>query len=92
MYRSSPSPFAALSSLTSPGFGFAWMGMLVFDIAIFVLTAARALILSREQRGGLFILLVRDGTKNPLGVLHIHEQLLRIHIFLVRPYILVQTS
>ncbi|KAJ7866647.1 hypothetical protein B0H13DRAFT_2066363 [Mycena leptocephala] len=40
----------------------AWMGMLVFDIAIFVLTAARALILSREQRGGLFILLVRDGT------------------------------
>ncbi|KAJ6571497.1 hypothetical protein B0H19DRAFT_1372569 [Mycena capillaripes] len=53
------------SSLTvseSRRLGFAWMGMLVFDVTIFVLTAAKALALSREQRGGLFLLLIRDGS------------------------------
>ncbi|KAJ6571495.1 hypothetical protein B0H19DRAFT_1372568 [Mycena capillaripes] len=53
------------SSLTvseSRRFGFAWMGMLVFDITIFVLTASKALVLSREQRGGLILLLIRDGS------------------------------
>ncbi|KAJ7152674.1 hypothetical protein C8R43DRAFT_1003247 [Mycena crocata] len=42
--------------------GFGWTGMLVFDIMIFVLTAWKALVVSREQRGGLIKLLMRDGS------------------------------
>jgi len=43
--------------------GLGWVGMLIFDIAIFSLTAWKALALSREQRGGrsLFSILMRDG-------------------------------
>ncbi|KAJ7041559.1 hypothetical protein C8F04DRAFT_1079241 [Mycena alexandri] len=42
--------------------GYAWTGMLAFDLVIFGFTVAKALALSREQRGGLLVLLVRDGS------------------------------
>ncbi|KAF7350301.1 hypothetical protein MVEN_01334200 [Mycena venus] len=49
---------------SSAGFGLGWVGMLVFDMAIFVLTTWKALALSKEQRGGhsLFTILIRDGS------------------------------
>ncbi|KAJ6484474.1 hypothetical protein C8R47DRAFT_1131504 [Mycena vitilis] len=53
---------SGVDTYQSRRFGFAWMGMLVFDFVIFSLTAAKALAFSREQRGGLFMLLVRDGS------------------------------
>ncbi|KAF7350302.1 hypothetical protein MVEN_01334300 [Mycena venus] len=55
---------SGLDIVVSRRFGFGWVGMLVFDVAIFVLTTWKALALSREQRGGqsLFTILVRDGS------------------------------
>ncbi|KAJ6614760.1 hypothetical protein B0H10DRAFT_2043970 [Mycena sp. CBHHK59/15] len=41
--------------------GYAWIGMLVFDIMIFVLTVYKAVVFSWERRGGLLFLLMRDG-------------------------------
>ncbi|KAJ7129081.1 hypothetical protein C8R46DRAFT_1143742 [Mycena filopes] len=42
--------------------GFAWTGMLIFDLVIFGFTSAKALTLSREKKGGLMDLLFRDGS------------------------------
>ncbi|KAF8193275.1 hypothetical protein K438DRAFT_1969759 [Mycena galopus ATCC 62051] len=57
---------SGLDSSQSRRFGFGWMGMLLFDITVFGLTAWKALAHSREQsgqRGGrsLFTILMRDG-------------------------------
>ncbi|KAF7349428.1 hypothetical protein MSAN_01732700 [Mycena sanguinolenta] len=46
----------------SRSYGFGWIGMLVFDIAIFSLTAWKAWAHSMERRGpSLFTILIRDG-------------------------------
>ncbi|KAJ7773831.1 hypothetical protein B0H16DRAFT_1510147 [Mycena metata] len=42
--------------------GYAWTGMLAFDLVIFGFTLAKALAVSRQQRGGLLALLARDGS------------------------------
>ncbi|KAJ7460074.1 hypothetical protein B0H11DRAFT_53660 [Mycena galericulata] len=47
---------------TSRRLGFAWTGLLLFDCMIFVLTVSKAVVVSREQRGGLLFLLMRDGS------------------------------
>ncbi|KAJ6524191.1 hypothetical protein B0H19DRAFT_1276636 [Mycena capillaripes] len=55
---------SSLDIVQSRQFGFGWVGMLVFDVAIFALTTWKALVLFREQRGvhSLFTILVRDGS------------------------------
>ncbi|KAJ7848664.1 hypothetical protein B0H14DRAFT_893970 [Mycena olivaceomarginata] len=55
---------SGLDEIESRRIGFGWIGMLVFDIAIFSLTAWKALAHSREERGrgGLFTILIRDGS------------------------------
>ncbi|KAK6971888.1 hypothetical protein R3P38DRAFT_3140246 [Favolaschia claudopus] len=47
-------------------FGFGWMGMLVIDIVVFLLTAWKAIGLSRRQRAGrgLFAILLRDDSRS----------------------------
>ncbi|KAF8217412.1 hypothetical protein K438DRAFT_1746729 [Mycena galopus ATCC 62051] len=56
---------SGLESSQGRRFGFGWMGMLLFDITVFGLTAWKALAHSREQRGqrggpSLFTILMRD--------------------------------